>query len=122
EVEGVVTAIHVEHGVVVKQGDILLELRNTDLEVQIADTLGQRRSAQEQLASIQRMRHVENITREEETRLAGQLMQLQEQLKGLDQQHRLLQMKKERLIVRSPMAGHVTSWNVQRQLMRRPVA
>jgi hypothetical protein len=121
EVDGVVTAIHVEHGDVVQQGDILLELRNTDLDVQIADILGQRRSAQEQLASIQRMRHVEHISREEENRLSGQLFQLQEQLIGFDEQHKLLQKKKERLIVRSPMAGQVSTWNVQRQLMMRPV-
>jgi multidrug resistance efflux pump len=122
EVDGIVTAIHVEHGDVVQQGDILLELRNTDLDVQIANILGERRSAQEQLASIQRMRHVEHISREEENRLSGQLFQLKEQLKGFDTQHKLLQKKKERLIVRSPMAGQVSTWNVQRQLMLRPVA
>lgn len=122
EVDGIVTAIHVEHGDVVQPGDILIELRNTDLDVQLADILGQRRSAQEQIASIQRMRHVEHISREEENRLSGQLRQLQEQLKGFDDQHKLLQKKKERLIVRSPMAGQVSTWNVQRQLMLRPVA
>ena len=120
-VEGVVSVIHVEHGDLVREGDVLIELRNVDLEVRLAETLGHRRAAQEQLCSLQRLRHVEKQTRQESDQRTGQTLQLQVELESLDEQLRLLLLKKERLLVRSPMSGQVTTWNARRALLMRPV-
>ncbi|QDU98986.1 HlyD family secretion protein [Lignipirellula cremea] len=122
DVDGVVTEVYVNHGDQVQPGDALVKLHNSNLELQLADVLGRRRAIQEHLAAIHRQRHEEQLERETTDRLTGQLLQLQEQLRGLDQQHALLLEKQNRLIVRSPIAGQVATWNLDRRLMLRPVA
>jgi multidrug efflux pump subunit AcrA (membrane-fusion protein) len=122
DVDGVVTQVHVAHGDHVQPGDMLLTLHNSDLEVQIADVLGRRRAIDEQLSAMRRRRHEERLAREAADRLAGQMLQLREQLHGLDQQHVLLSQKQQRLVIRSPIAGRVSTWNVSRRLLLRPVA
>jgi multidrug efflux pump subunit AcrA (membrane-fusion protein) len=119
--DGEVNAVYVEHGDLVKAGDVIAELRNTDLDVRIAEVLGQRRAAQEQLATTQRMRHDTKLAAEERDRLSGQVQQVEEQLRGLEEQYKLLTAKREQLVVRSPIAGRVITWNVRRQLLHRPV-
>ena len=121
DVDGVVAEVFVEHGDYVQKGDLLVKLRNTDLEVQIADVLGRRRAAGEHLAAIQRRRHEERLAREATDRLTGQILQLQEQLRSLDQQHALLLEKQERLNIRSDIEGRISTCNVHRRLMLRPV-
>jgi len=122
DVDGVVTEVYVKHGDQVQPGDALVKLHNSNLELQLADVLGRRRAVQEHLAAIHRQRHEERLAREATDRLTGQILQLQEQLRGLDQQHALLLEKQNRLIVRSPIAGRVATWNINRRLMLRPVA
>ena len=122
DIDGVVAEVYVQHGDRVQAGDPLVKLHNSDLELQIADLLGRRRAVQEHLAAIGRRRHEERLSRETTDRLTGQMLHLQEQLRGLDQQHELLLAKQQQLVIRSTIAGRVTTWDVHRQLMLRPVA
>jgi len=121
DTEGLVTDVRVKHGDMVQKGDVLVTLRNTDLDVRLADVQGQRRSVFEQLAAIRRMRHQANLPEEEKIRLGGQLLELEQRYRGLDMQFQLLMKKREQLEVRSPISGQVTTWNVDKQLLNRPV-
>ena len=123
QLDGTVHMIHVKHGQRVEAGQLLLELRNTDLDVALADVVGQRTAAGEQLLSVERALFDDStkLGGEERHRLAGQRSELKQQLVSLDEQLRLLRRKREQLRVTSPIAGEVTTWNVEQLLQSRPV-
>jgi multidrug efflux pump subunit AcrA (membrane-fusion protein) len=121
--DATVKRIHVGHGDRVAAGQLLVELRNTDLDVALADTVGRRTAAQEQLLAVERSLYEDNtrIGVEERHRLAGQRSELKQRLVALDEELRLLRRKREQLAVVSPIAGEVTTWNVEELLRDRPV-
>ncbi len=121
--DGTVQKIHVRHGQHVEVGQLLVELRNTDLDVSLADVVGQRTAAGEQLLSVERALFEDGtkLAVEERHRLAGQRSELKQKLASLDEQLRLLRRKREQLKVTSPIAGEVTTWNVEQLLENRPV-
>jgi multidrug efflux pump subunit AcrA (membrane-fusion protein) len=118
-----VKQIHVRHGDRVAEGQLLIELRNTDLEVALADTVGQRTAAHEQMLAVERALY-EDATRigiDERHRLAGQRSELKQRIVALDEELRLLRRKRERLQITSPIAGEITTWDVETLLRDRPV-
>lgn len=121
DLAGIVRQVHVKHGDVVQAGQILATLHNSDLEIALAKLGGEQNAVREQLAAVQRQRHDARTPRGDRERLAGEMLQLQEQLAGFDEQLSLLHAKRERLLIRSPIAGQVVTWNVDRQLGERPV-
>ncbi|MGB8852797.1 MAG: HlyD family efflux transporter periplasmic adaptor subunit [Pirellulales bacterium] len=123
-IEGVVEKLEsgLEHGAMVKQGQLLATLRNTDLEVALADVLGRRASSEEQLASTKRsLLEDDKISADEKIRLAGRKAQLQREIESLEQQEQLYRSKKEDLQVRSPIDGVIVTWQVRDRLLLRPV-
>jgi multidrug efflux pump subunit AcrA (membrane-fusion protein) len=123
-IEGVVEKLEpgLEHGAMVKEGQLLATLRNTDLEVALADVLGRRASSEEQLASTKRsLLEDDKISADEKIRLAGRKAQLQREIESLEQQEQLYRSKKEDLQVRSPIDGVIVTWQVRDRLLLRPV-
>lgn len=121
--DATVKRILVAHGDRVEAGQLLVELRNTDLDVSLADAVGRRTSAQEQLLAVERSLYEDNrqVGVEERHRLAGQRSELKQRLVALDEELRLLRRKREQLAVVSPIAGEVTTWNVEELLRDRPI-
>ena len=123
-VEGVVEKLEsgLEHGASVKAGQLLAVLRNTDLEVALADVLGKKASSEEQLASTKRsLLEDDKISADEKIRLAGRKAQLQREIESLGQQELLYRSKKKDLEVRSPIDGVIVTWQVRDRLLLRPV-
>lgn len=121
--DGTVENILVKHGDKVKQGQLLAELRNTDLEVAMEDVLGQRAAAQEQLISLDRAIYDEGkrMAIDERNRIAGQRSEIKQKIASLDHQLKLYRAKRELLKVVSPVAGEITTWDVEQTLKFRPV-
>lgn len=121
--DGTVKHIVVKHGQHVKPGDLLLEMRNTDLEIAAAEAQGRRTSLAEQLVGVERTLFDEGrrLTSEERSRLSGQRSELREQIASLDRQLELYAEKRERLKVTSPIEGEVTTWSAEQLLDNRPV-
>jgi multidrug efflux pump subunit AcrA (membrane-fusion protein) len=110
----------------VKTGEPLVALRNTDLEVQIQDVLGQLQAAQEQLLSTADAMVKANsnpaATQDELIKLGGEKRELNVRINSLKKQLDLLHEKKDRLVIRSPIDGIVLlSWDVERSLLNRTV-
>ncbi|MFM7108402.1 MAG: efflux RND transporter periplasmic adaptor subunit [Planctomycetaceae bacterium] len=123
-IEGVVESVEpgVEHGAVVEAGQLLATLRNTDLEVSLADVLGRKASSEAELVSTRRSLLEEaKISADERIRLAGRKAQLQREIESLAQQEALHRSKKKDLEVHSPIAGVVVTWQVRDRLLLRPV-
>jgi hypothetical protein len=100
----------------------LVRLRNTDLEVAIQDLIGERTRTREQILSVQRVLLGENrLSPDEQNRLSGQLLGLRETADSLDKQLALYRQKEKQLLVRSPIAGQIVTWQVRDKLIHRPV-
>jgi multidrug efflux pump subunit AcrA (membrane-fusion protein) len=113
-IDGRVERILVKHGEQVHKGQLLAEMRNTDLEVQYEDVTGQRAAAQEQLLAVHRAIYDEGkrMPIDERNRLEGQRAELKQKLMSLDSQIALLKSKLEKLKVVAPTDGEMVTWDV----------
>lgn len=121
--DGVVERVHVRMGDTVAADGLLVELRNTDLEVSIADIAGQLTSAQQQLLAVGRamLDDERRLRTDERNRLAAQELELRQRVASLERQQQLYEEKRRQLEVRSPIGGQVTTWDVENLLAFRPV-
>ena len=119
-VDGVVEKLHIKHGDPVKKGDLLVTLRDDNLELAITGVLGERQTTLKQVNSKRRA-IAEARRPDEQTRLHGELAALLEKQKNLEVQWTLYLKKKAELQVRSPAAGQVITWDLDDRLKRRPV-
>lgn len=123
-IDGVVEEIPkgIDHGKLVKQGELLVQLRNTDLEVALADIQGQRMANSEQLSSVQRaLVEEKKLSIEERNRLSGQRAELIQKQRTLNAQVDLYKAKQAELDVKSPIDGLVVTWDLRNRLVHRPV-
>jgi multidrug efflux pump subunit AcrA (membrane-fusion protein) len=121
--DSTVERVLVTHGQQVVAEQTLIELRNTDLEVSLADMGGQIAGSQEQLSAIERslVEDSKRLSPEERNRLSGERSELRQRLSSLTLQRDLLQRKRDKLRIVSPLDGEVTTWNVEELLQGRPV-
>jgi multidrug efflux pump subunit AcrA (membrane-fusion protein) len=129
-VEGTVVKVFVNHGDTVKKGQVLAELRNPDLDVEIAETEGSLSQINEELASVlRRMIEIKKAAKsdprsssaEEEAKLASDESQAKEKLIALQAKRKLQLGKRDRLKITSPIDGQVTTWDVANLLEGRTV-
>jgi hypothetical protein len=128
-VDGDVIDVKVKDRDFVKEGDLLVKLRNTDLEVKYQDVLGQIQVKRSRLVSVRRslfeQRARSDLRARDEVdriRLSGEAEELEQEVATLNEQYRLLTKKRELLEIRSPITGEVMmSWDVQKSLLYRPV-
>ena len=119
---GVVEEVYVKDGQQVKEGQLLATLRNIDLEVAKDQVLGDIATTHKQIASTQRTVFSDEPMREEErNRLRGELASLRQKLISLNEQKRLYEEKEKYLKVVSPLDGKIVEFDVDRDLIRRPV-
>ncbi|HEY2413238.1 MAG TPA: HlyD family efflux transporter periplasmic adaptor subunit [Pirellulaceae bacterium] len=123
--DGVVTAIHVDHGHSVAAGDALLEMRSPELDLEVQRVDGELETARKRLAAAQserlQTRPTDNDARLRQRRLTAEEEQYQQQVRDLTNRQKMLAEQRKDLIVRSPIAGEVVTWNVQQQLASRPL-
>ena len=120
--DGKIQRMHVQHGDLVRKGDLLLELDNQDVKVQILEKHKELHSVLEKLQSI----HVKLTSRkpmedEDKVQLRGEKRELLTMKKNLEMQLALLQQKMRDLQIRSPRDGRVITWDLQHLLEKRPV-
>ncbi|MGE0759835.1 MAG: efflux RND transporter periplasmic adaptor subunit, partial [Pirellulaceae bacterium] len=122
---GVVQEIHVRGGQQVAAGDVLVTLRSAELESELARLAGELQTARRQYQSVQAARRQAVLPGGEARFQAGQLAAEEERLKelmrGLELQHGHRVAQREELTIRSPLAGQVLTWEVDRLLRARPL-
>jgi hypothetical protein len=106
----------------VQQGDVLLRLRNSDLEMEVASLSGQQQTVAEQIESLQRtLLKAAHVPPEERNRLSNELSELRQRAVGLHNQLEICRRKERELTVLSPVSGQIATWAVEDGLRRRPV-
>lgn len=122
---GVIDEIRVAHGGRVAAGDVVLTIRNTDLEMETTRVTGEMQTTRKRLAAIESERRGgrsgRDGDRDSRARLAADEEELKKQLENLAEQQTLLRRQAEELVVRSPIDGEVLTWDVDAMLRSRPV-
>lgn len=123
--DGVATQVHVDHGQSVRAGDPLVTIHSAELDQQLQEARGAAETARKQLAAVQaqrlQARPGDLQSRQREAALTAEEEQLQAQLKTLAEKQAALEERRESLIVRSPLAGEVVTWNARERLSGRPL-
>lgn len=118
---GTITEIKVKHNALVEKDAVLGLLRNTDLELQIKKTLGDLATAQADLASYNSAFHKER-EKAQKDQIAAKIETTETLVATHQHELELLNEKKARMEIRSPIAGVVvTSWDQIENLLQRPV-
>ncbi len=126
--DGVVEKVRVEHGQNVEKGQLLAEMRQTELQYEISRVLGEKQTATARLASARASKFSKpsDISLQENrlriAQLTAEESEIEELLKSLDEQLKILDQKQAELKIKSPIAGQVLTWDVSPLLDKRPVA
>lgn len=123
--DAIVSVVRVAAGQHVRAGDMLLQLRKPELEVEIQRVLGEMQTARKKLAAIQAARLSPERSKpdgpERYQQLAAEEEEIKESLASLEQQDKLLRNQQMDLAVTSPIDGEVLTWDVDQLLATRPV-
>tara|TARA_R110002111_G_scaffold262875_1_gene342499 strand:- start:42284 stop:44314 length:2031 start_codon:yes stop_codon:yes gene_type:complete len=122
--EGEVVAIHVESGQKVRKGDLLVEIRNEDLKAQALETenkLNELRLMQLTLNAQLQSGNNSKRPSEDIIRLRGQLNETKTQIFGIEKHLEILKDRLEKLNVKAPIDGVVTTFQIEQLLINRPV-
>ena len=121
---GIVDQILVAHGDDVKQDQPLLMLRDPELETETPRIIGEIATVNERLKGVQAARFTGGNTPDAVSRarqLTADEEELKERLRTLERQRLLIEERRERLTLRSPIVGKVLTWDVAQHLSARPV-
>ncbi len=123
--DGVVSELRVDHGQAVRADEALVVLRKPELDLEFRRVAGEMQTAQKKLAAVQAER-LTNAPQGPETRrnihqLTADEEELKELLKGLAEQHEILERQRNDLILRGPIDGQALTWNLKQSLEARPV-
>jgi len=120
---GNVRQVYVEHGDVVKKGQLLVDLQDPQLEQELTKLRGDRATANKQyttaVSQLQAARTT--LTESEKYTYISQRGQAMSEMQSLDSQIAVLEAKQKLLQVESPIDGTVVSWEIRDSLVDRPV-
>ncbi len=121
-VDGVVIDVPVEHGQLVKKGDVLARLRNTELQVSLADITGKLASTTEELFATRRMlQDAKRVNTPEFRQAESKVAELTKTRESFEKQLKLKKQQQEQLVITSPIDGQITTWQLRQLLLHRPV-
>lgn len=120
-----IASIAVQHGSHVAANDVLLQLRSPDLDRESERLQGDFATTQKRISAVEsallQVNGRQDADEKRLSQLAAEQEELREQSASQQKQLSLLRNEREKLVVRSPLAGHVLTWNVEQLLADRPV-
>ena len=120
-IDGEVIEVLVDHNSEVKKGDLLVRLRNPDVEVQLTEVQGQIQTTLAEQLGVVGQKRDKQLKRSELMSLNARQTELEYKMQNLKDKQTLYQARKADLEVRSPIDGIVVSWDVEKTLRRRPI-
>lgn len=122
--EGEVVKIHVESGQQVKKGDLLVEIRNEDLKAQAVDAENKLNELRLSMLAVNAQLQSDSNNKrpvEDIINLRGKLFETRTQIAGTERHLEILNERLDKLNVRAPIDGVVTTFQVEQLLINRPV-
>ncbi len=121
---GLVDEVLVQHGADVKEGQPLVRLRDPSLELELKRVRGELDTATRQLDAVRATktnRAVRDASTTDAYRLSAEERELDQRLSNLRRELDLLDHERGELVVKSPIAGRVLTWDLNHRLVARPV-
>jgi len=121
---GLVDEVLVAQGADVAAGQPLVALRDPSLELDLKRVHGEIETVRRQLDAVRATktsREVRDTSPIELYRLSANEREFEQQLANLQSELTLLNHERDRLVVRSPIAGRVLTWDLAGRLTARPV-
>jgi hypothetical protein len=120
-----VSRLAVRHGEAVQAGQLLLELTSPQLEVEIQRVQGEYDTTRKRLSVVEAALLEAGAARDRDSDQAAEFAAEQEELIDLLESQRLqlelLAKERDKLVVRSPIAGELLTWDIEQLLKDRPV-
>jgi multidrug efflux pump subunit AcrA (membrane-fusion protein) len=121
---GLVEEVLTAHGTDVAAGQPLVRLHDPLLELELKRVDGELETAQRQIDAVRATRtnrQVRDASPADAYRLSAEERELQQRLTNLRRELELLNREREQLVVSSPIAGRVLTWDLSNRLVARPV-
>ncbi|HMB07146.1 MAG TPA: HlyD family efflux transporter periplasmic adaptor subunit [Isosphaeraceae bacterium] len=119
---GTVIDAPVEHGQRVREGDVLAKLESKELEKQWKELIEQRDAALTQISHLAiQVEKAMSTSEVEKGQLQGQLAEARIKAKSAQEQIDIVKDQLASLVVRAPLSGLITTWEVKKNLLNRPV-
>jgi multidrug efflux pump subunit AcrA (membrane-fusion protein) len=122
--DGIVIELPHGDGDAVKAGQSLANLHSPTLDIEESELVGKMRTVQEDLVAAETAslrNELDQSSSQPRGQLTARVLQLKEELRGLEEQLRIVRQQQAALAVKSPLDGIVVTWDPQRQLAGRPV-
>ena len=120
-VDGEVAGVFVKNGDIVQANTPLLQLKNSELEQQISSVKGDIATALAKQSSALDLQNALKLTELERNRIQQDIAESVTTIYSKNEQLALLEAKQQKLLRLSPIAGMVTTWDVEKVLNARPV-
>jgi multidrug efflux pump subunit AcrA (membrane-fusion protein) len=121
-VAGIVAKVPVEHGQLVKEGDVLAVVESPELEKEYKKLISDRDQAETQKNHLTiQLGKASNATDEERDQIQGQLGEARIKAKSAQEQIDIIEAQFKTMNVLAPQDGIVTTWEVRKNLLGRPV-
>jgi len=120
-VDGEVAGVFVKNGDIVQANTPLLQLKNSELEQQISSIKGDIATAIAKRKSAFELQNAPRLTELERNRVQQDIAESTTTINSKTEQLALLEAKQQKLLRLSPIAGMVTTWDVEKVLNARPV-
>jgi multidrug efflux pump subunit AcrA (membrane-fusion protein) len=121
---GLVDEVLVAGGTDVAVGQPLVKLRDPQLELDLKKVTGEMETVSRQLDSVRATKSSRDVRDAGTTdlyRLSSNEREFEQQLANLQREQELLIHERDALVVRSPIAGRVLTWDISNRLLARPV-
>ena len=120
--QGTIVKVPVDHGSVVKEGDLLAKMDSLDLEKDLQKLISQEQEAKARQGQFRAQAEKANSSRGEEyTQLKAQEQEAKIQAESARKQIEIIKEQLAMMEIRSPQDGEVTTWEPQKTLQGRPV-
>jgi hypothetical protein len=120
-IDGEVVDVLVQRNSRVEQGQLLVRLRNPDIDIQLEELEGQLRSTRAELRKVQGQLFGRELEPADKMALQGQEFELETKILSLEKKRDLQLERREQLLIKAPIDGVVTTWDVEETLRSRPI-
>lgn len=123
QADGVVKTVFVTDtgDTIVRQGETLGSMKNSDLELEITNLEGKIAEAKTNIDSAQQRWSASDLDRDEKFEISSQISQNQQVVTSLSKELEIRKQDLALLQIQSPAAGRVVTWNARQNLLNRPV-
>ncbi len=122
QTEGIIREVHIDHGSVVKKGDLLIVMENQDLDMQIAQEEFQLETIEEEIKMTNvLLARQTDLPLEDSIALGNKLTTLEKQKTSKERQLELMLKKRSLQKLYSPIDGTVVLWEARKRLEDLPV-